>query len=164
MTPTESRDTTATKWLGIAVQADENGLVVSDVLPATAALAAGFKRADMIRQIGNRRLANLNELRAALSKLVPKKKVTVSVLRGNRKFTLTILVAPLVFPNADVKGPNVDDKDCDSNCDCTAKLRDARCQTVWQNRGGGPHGGIYFRKRCTSFDANTFKILSDKKC
>ncbi len=152
-------------WLGVAAnEGNDKGLEVSEVLPDSAAEKGQLQRGDIIIQIGKQEIATLDGLKGTVDKFVPGNKVSVTVLRDNRKTSLTLVPNLLLFLAADIKGPNVDDKDCDANCNCKKVHKNARCQTVWQNQGEGPQGGVLFRKLCASYDASTFEMLSSKNC
>jgi membrane-associated protease RseP (regulator of RpoE activity) len=66
----------------------QKGVVVTEVLPKTAAAKAGFKRGDAITGFDDKAIANPEDLMQAVRKAGVGKEVTVNVDRGDQKLLI----------------------------------------------------------------------------
>jgi membrane-associated protease RseP (regulator of RpoE activity) len=91
-------------WLGVSIQdmthhlAKEmdvkttDGALVDEVIEDSPAEAAGIKEEDIIVEVGGKKIADADELRAAIRKTKPDTKVSVTLMRKEEKKTLTATI------------------------------------------------------------------------
>ena len=87
--------------IGVDVQAESRGLLVDDVFPGSPAAKAGLQRGDVIVAVGSTSLASRPaSFGSALIKGRAGTRVTLSVLRGKKRRTVTLSRADIVVPVA----------------------------------------------------------------
>jgi carboxyl-terminal processing protease len=87
--------------IGVDVQADSRGLLVDDVFPGSPAEKDGLQRGDVIIAVGTRSLASRPaSFGSALIKGRAGTPVTLSILRGKQRHSITLLRADIVVPVA----------------------------------------------------------------
>jgi carboxyl-terminal processing protease len=97
----QNQDDPHLSGIGIDIKPNPRGLLVQDVFQGSPAAKSGLSRGDLITQVGSTSLANRSEkFSAALIKGRAGTKVTLTVLRGNRKRVITVTRANLVIPVA----------------------------------------------------------------
>ncbi|HUA72080.1 MAG TPA: S41 family peptidase, partial [Solirubrobacteraceae bacterium] len=87
--------------IGVDVQAESKGLLVDDVFPGSPAAKAGLQRGDVIVAVGATSLASRPaSFGSRLIKGAAGTRVTLTVLRGTKKDTVTLQRADIVVPVA----------------------------------------------------------------
>src|SRR5437763_16045397 len=87
--------------VGIDVQTEPRGLLVVDVFPGSPAAKAGLHRGDVITSVGSTSLANRSaNFSASLIKGRPGTRVTLTVLSGHHKRTVSLVRADITIPVA----------------------------------------------------------------
>ena len=87
--------------IGVDVQGETSGLLVDDVFPGSPAAKAGLLRGDVIVAVGATSLASRPaSFGSQLIKGKAGTQVTLTILRGKQKHTLTLLRADIVVPVA----------------------------------------------------------------
>ena len=87
--------------IGVDVQGESRGLLVEDVFPGSPAAKAGLLRGDVIIAVGATSLASRPaNFGSQLIKGRAGTRVTLTILRGKQKHTLTLLRADIVVPVA----------------------------------------------------------------
>jgi carboxyl-terminal processing protease len=87
--------------VGIDVQTEPRGLLVVDVFPGSPAAKAGLRRGDLITSVGSTSLANRSaNFSAALIKGRAGTKVTLTVLSGHHRRTVSVVRADITVPVA----------------------------------------------------------------
>jgi Peptidase family M28/PDZ domain/PA domain len=66
------------------------GVLISGTTPGTPAAAAGMLEGDLLVQFGDQKLENLMDLSEVLARSKPGDKVTVKIIRGNRKLSFDV--------------------------------------------------------------------------
>lgn len=74
---------------------DANGVLVSNVLKASAAEKAGVKRGDIITAVNGERVSDSNTLRNKIASILPGNQVKLTVLRDNSETELTVTLNEL---------------------------------------------------------------------
>jgi serine protease Do len=97
-------------WLGVVVQPvtpalaeafgleEEEGALVSQVVPGSPAAAAQLRRGDVIVRFGDRPIDEMRELPRAVSLTPPGEKVGVEIVRNGTRKTVEVTVAKLAEP------------------------------------------------------------------
>src|SRR5205085_10625138 len=87
--------------VGIDVQTEPRGLLVVDVFPNSPAAKAGLRRDDVITGVGSTSLANRSaNFSASLIKGRAGTRVTLTVLSGHQKRTVSLVRADITIPGA----------------------------------------------------------------
>jgi carboxyl-terminal processing protease len=87
--------------IGVGVKADARGLLVDDVFPGSPAAKARLQRGDVIVAVGATSLASRpSSYGSRLIKGRPGTPVTLTILRGKKMHTVTLLRADIVVPVA----------------------------------------------------------------
>jgi carboxyl-terminal processing protease len=87
--------------VGIDVQTEPRGLLVVDVFPGSPAAKAGLVRGDLITDVGSTSLANRSaSFSASLIKGRAGTRVSLTVLSGHRKRTVSLVRADITIPVA----------------------------------------------------------------
>jgi serine protease Do len=71
---------------------DSKGALVNSVMKNSPAEKAGLKRGDVIRSVDGIPVVSSDKLQASVSRMSPKKKVEMEVLRARKKVTLTLVL------------------------------------------------------------------------
>jgi S1-C subfamily serine protease len=85
--PAASKATGGGARLGVMLSP---ALVITQVMPRSAAQAAGLKEGDVLLKVGDRVVDNLKVLRGVLQQLKPGQKATVTVLRAGKKVSIEV--------------------------------------------------------------------------
>lgn len=97
----QNQDNPHLSGIGIDIKPESRGLLVQDVFQGSPAAKAGLVSGDVITQVGATSLANRSEsFSASLIKGRAGTKVTLTVLRGKHKRTVTVRRANIVVPVA----------------------------------------------------------------
>ncbi|HEX3979233.1 MAG TPA: S41 family peptidase [Solirubrobacteraceae bacterium] len=97
----QDQDNPHLSGIGIDIKVQPQGLLVQDVFQGSPAEKAGLARGDIIVEVGSTSLANRTaDFSASLIKGRAGTKVTLTVLRGNRRRIITVRRADLVVPVA----------------------------------------------------------------
>ncbi len=97
----QNEDNPHLSGIGIDIKAESQGLLVQDVFQGSPAARAGLARGDVITQVGSTSLANRSaKYSASLIKGRAGTKVTLTVLRGQRRRIITVRRANLTVPVA----------------------------------------------------------------
>jgi carboxyl-terminal processing protease len=100
----QNEDNPHLSGIGVDIQHDPQGLRIDGVFADSPAAKAGLARGDMIVEVGSTSLANRSvKFAASLITGRPGTKVTLTVLRDNRRRVVTVQRANLVIPVADHK-------------------------------------------------------------
>ena len=97
----QNQDNPHLSGIGIDIKVQPQGLLVQDVFQGSPAEKAGLARGDIIVEVGSTSLANRSaDFSASLIKGRAGTKVTLTVLRDNRRRTITVRRANIVVPVA----------------------------------------------------------------
>ena len=100
----QNQDDPHLSGIGIDIKVQNQGLLVQDVFQGSPAEKAGLARGDVIVEVGSTSLANRSaDFSASLIKGRAGTKVTLTVLRGGQRHTITVRRANLVVPVAGSK-------------------------------------------------------------
>ncbi len=69
-------------WLGVSIAADQNGLVVAQVVPGSPAEAAGLEQGDVIVGLDGRQVASPDELGSAIAAHAPGDRIELQLADG----------------------------------------------------------------------------------
>ena len=96
----------------LKVEADK-GVVITEVVPASAAAKAGLKPDDVVTSLGDKAVANPAELRRAIQEAGTGKEVTLKLARGNDQLEVKVLLGEAPpealsrIPRGDIRLPNI---------------------------------------------------------
>ncbi|HZU99949.1 MAG TPA: PDZ domain-containing protein, partial [Planctomycetota bacterium] len=79
-------------YLGIKMKANDAGVEVEEVTDGSPAATAGLKAGDIVTNFGRRKVANVNELIAAIGRRHPGDKVNVTILRNGEKMEIQVTI------------------------------------------------------------------------
>ena len=100
----QNEDNPHLSGIGIDIKLQSQGLLVQDVFQGSPAAKAGLARGDVIVEVGSTSLANRSaDFSASLIKGRAGTKVTLTVLRGGQRHSITVRRANLVVPVAGSK-------------------------------------------------------------
>src|SRR5439155_11442188 len=71
---------------------NQNGALVSDVMPDTPAAKAGLKEGDFIVEFNGKKVEDNRHLRLMASQTAPKTKVALKVIRDGKEKTFTVML------------------------------------------------------------------------
>ncbi|MBI5666754.1 MAG: PDZ domain-containing protein [Chloroflexi bacterium] len=89
---------------GLRLEQTDEGLVVREVEPDSAAAEAGFEVGDVITKVGDTEIRQPSDILQALTSLDTSQPVTVEVQRGGETVTLEISLDNLVIPFGEGRG------------------------------------------------------------
>ena len=154
---------TARPSLGLGLQQKERGrVVVMDVLPYSSAVSQ-VRLGDIIESIGEVEIDSLAAAGISINQLKVGEDLPVTIGREGKVLTLQLKPA-LLRIGKDVSGPSIDGFMCNESCRCKVKAR-ATCQEEWLFvAAAGENGGVVYQKKCSAWDIDTFKVLTDFSC
>ena len=109
-------------WLGVSIQpitpdlaksfglSDENGALVSEVVPESPAEKAGLKPGDIILEFGGKTIHEMNELPRLVAATAVGREIRLKILRDGREKEVTVVIARLKDGAADEQGEAAQDK------------------------------------------------------
>ncbi len=78
--------------LGILMRKENTGVVISTVIPNSAAKKAGLKADDILLSIADTKVEEMGDVKLLLLDAEPTEEKTVSILRGNKKLQKTLIL------------------------------------------------------------------------
>ena len=75
--------------LGVSTEKSDKGAAIQEITEESAAEKAGLKKGDIITKVGDRKIADPEELATAIKKQKPGEKVSITILRDNKEQIVT---------------------------------------------------------------------------
>ena len=97
--------------LAEALNVPRGAAQVSEVLPGSAAEAAGLQEGDIITKVGGRELRDSNQLRTTIANLAPGDNIDLDVVRDGEPLTITVTLGARDDQIAQTNQPESDDSD-----------------------------------------------------
>lgn len=79
-------------FLGVVTEKTEKGAKITTVEKESAAEKAGLKKEDIITKVGETKIANSDDLYAAIGKYKPEEKITISYVRDDKEVTVSAIL------------------------------------------------------------------------
>jgi serine protease Do len=118
----KEKGTVTRGWLGVSIQqvtpdlaksfglSDENGALVSGIIPGSPADKGGLKAGDIIMDFDGKKIQEMNELSRMVAAAPVGKKVALSVMRAGKEKKVTVIIERLKESGADNGEEAIQDK------------------------------------------------------